>query len=300
MPSTLSFLQAASAKCATPSAMSSSNGDLHLLLVEDETKTLAYSLAMDAAYSAASSSPQSCRGCGFSENNACRCCEVAMLVTRRKEVTNNQGRQYQQQHQQQTRNQNYHDTEIPFPLRCYQEVTINKDSNDAAPGEERDQSVLSRIHIKYVHSIQDVIRYLVYSPSLPVHLIPLSGIFLLGLGDLISREHSGGVMELTHVLSLLADTGMMICNNSIASLHSSVTDNDTTTLVATLNQQIYTSLPQTVYKQLGFSIASIQNNAPSTSISELVFEDQSVRTSFSFRNNRNDDHDGIVWSVQDK
>ena len=306
MPSPMSFLQTASAKSGatlgTPSSSSHDN-DMQLLLVEDEKKTLSYSLAMDVAYSlASSSSSMQCRGCGFSENNSCRCCKVAMLVTRRKEITNNQNQgQHQQQQQHHCKNKNENDA--PFPLWCYQEGTNS--NNDSNSRDEKDQSAaLNQIHIKYVNSIADVIRYLVYAPSLPKHLIPQEGIVLLGLGDLISREHSAGIMELTHVLSILSDTGCVLetlrSEEVMADAHDDSSSNNithSTALVATLNQQIYSSLPQTVYKQLGFSIASVQvQTAPNSTSSscELVFEDLTSRNSFSFTHN--DDED-IAWSV---
>jgi len=283
MQPSLSFLQAASAKSGSALSPSSSlvDNNLQLLLVEDEKKTLSYSLAMDAAYSLASSSSMQCRGCGFSDHNSCRCCKVAMLVTRRKEImTNpNQGQQHRK---------NNNETATPSPLWCYQEGTnsINDKSR------ERNQSALNQICIRYVNSIEDVIRFLVYAPSLPKHLIPLEGIFLLGLGDLISREHSAGVMELTHALSLASDTGCVL--DKMRSEMKDDCSSSTTysaTLVASLNQQIYSSLPQTAYKQLGFSIASVQINAPN---STLVFEGLSSRYSFSFTNN---DDGEIIWSV---
>mmetsp|Transcript_10173 Transcript_10173/g.20465 ORF Transcript_10173/g.20465 Transcript_10173/m.20465 type:complete len:283 (-) Transcript_10173:84-932(-) len=282
MPSSMSFLQAASAKISIMPAPSSS---LQLLLVEDENKTLSYSLAMDAAYSLASSSssPSSmqCRGCGFSEHNCCRCCRVAMLVA----TNQNQGQQ------QNDRKSNKTETDMPFPLRCYQEGM--NDNNDKS--RERDQSALNQIQIRYVNSIEDVIKYLAYAPSLPQHLIPLDGIFLLGLGDLISRE-SAGIMELTNILSILSDTGFVL--DKLRSEMDSSNCTQSTTLVATLNQQIYSSLPQTVYKQLGFSVASsVQNIASNsnTTTCELVFEDSPPRNSFTFTN-KNDKE--IVWSVE--
>ncbi len=227
-----------------------------------------------------------CRGCGFSERNSCRCCKVAMLVTRRKEkITTNQN-----QRQQHCKNNN--ETDTPCPLWCYQKGTNS--NNDKS--RERDQSALNQICIRYVNSIEDVIRYLVYAPSLPKHLIPLEGIFLLGLGDLISREHSAGVMELTHVLSIASDTGCVLEKlRSEMKDDSSSSSTYSTTLVATLNQQIYSSLPQTAYKQLGFSIASVHNHTPnSTTTCELVFEDLPSRNSFSFTNN---DDEEIIWTV---
>ncbi|KAL7500514.1 hypothetical protein ACHAWT_008335 [Skeletonema menzelii] len=279
MPSSVSFLQAASAKISAIPA------PLQLLLVEDENKTLSYSLAMDAAYSLASSpSPPSmqCRGCGFSEHSCCRCCKVAMLVAR----WNDQNNQGQQQ------NNRKNETDMPFPLWCYQEGT--KNSNDDESSRERDQSALNQIQIKYVNSIEDVIRYLTYSPSLPQHLVPLEGIFLLGLGDLISLE-SAGIMELTNILSILSDTGFVL--DKLRSDIGSSNSLPSTTLVATLNQQIYSSLPQTVYKRLGYTVAStVQSNSSNSNATtcELVFEDSSSRNSFTFTKN---DDDEIVWSV---
>lgn len=286
MPSSVSFLQAASAKLSALPAQSSS---LQLLLAEDESKTLSYSLAMDAAYSLASASTSSslmnCRGCGFSEHNSCRCCKVAMLVTRWKDTTTSNQNQGQEQN---NRKSNKNETDMPFPLWCYQEGT---NSN-----RERDQSVLNQIQIKYVNSIEDVLRYLIYSPSLPQHLIPMDGIFILGLGDLISRE-SAGIMELTNILSILSDTGYVLDKLRTEGSKSRSSSLQSTTLVATLNQQIYSSLPQTVYKQLGLSVASlVQNKAPNsnTNARELVFEDSPSRNCFTFTSY---DDEEIVWSV---
>ena len=282
MPSSVSFLQAASAK------MSAMPAPLQLLLVEDE-KQISYSLAMDAAYSLASSSPSStpqCRGCGFSEHNSCRCCKVAMLVTRWNDQ--NQG----QQQQNNRKNNNKNETDMPFPLWCYQEGTNSNNDNSR----ERDQSALNQIQIKYVNSIEDVVRYLIYAPSLPQHLVPLEGIFLLGLGDLISRE-SSGIMELTNVLSILTDTACVLEKlRSEMGSDNNLNLHESTTLVATLNQQIYSSLPLTVYKHLGFTVAStVQSNSSNsnTTTCELVFEDPS-KNSFSFT--KNDDEE-IVWSA---
>lgn len=281
MPSSVSFLQAASAKLSALPAQSSS---LQLILVEDESKTLSYSLAMDAAYSLASSSSTNCRGCGFSEHNSCRCCKVAMLVTRwKKDTTANQN----QGQEQTNRKNNKNETDMPFPLWCYQEGTNS--NNDKS--RERDQSALDQIQIKYVNSIEDVLRYLIYSPSLPQHLIPMEGIFLLGLGDLISRE-SAGIMELTNIFSILTDTGFVL--EKLRSEGSSRGSPQSTTLVATLNQQIYSSLPQTVYKQLGFSVASSNASNSNTNTCKLVFEDSPSRNSFTFTNY---DDEEIVWSV---
>ena len=274
MPSSVSFLQAASAKIDPMLAPSL----LQLLLVEDEEKTSSYSLAMDTAYSLASapSSSMQCRGCGFFEQNSCRCCSIAMLVTRSKQVMINQNLG-----QHQSKPQNSSRADVPFPLTCHEE------------GEERntmDQSALDRIQIRYVNSIQDVIRYLVYAPSLPKHLIPDRGIFILGLGDLISREqHSGSMMELTHVLSMLSDTGCILDEIRSGMIGSSDDSNEkSTTLMATLNQQIHSSLPQNVYKQMGFSVASIQTG------DHLVFEEASSRNSISFSN----ENEEIIWSVK--
>mmetsp|Transcript_19328 Transcript_19328/g.30235 ORF Transcript_19328/g.30235 Transcript_19328/m.30235 type:complete len:288 (-) Transcript_19328:1103-1966(-) len=287
MPSSVSFLQAASAKLSASPTQSPS---LQLLLAEDESKTLSYSLAMDAAYSLVSSSPSmKCRGCGFSEQNCCRCCKVAMLVTQWKDTTATNQQNLGQEQNNRKKDKNV--TDMPFPLRCYQE---GMDSNNDK-SRERDQSALDQIQIRYVNSIEDVLRYLIYAPSLPQHLIPMEGIFLLGLGDLISRE-SARIMELTNILSILSDTGFVLDKLRSEGSNSSSTS-QTTTLVATLNQQIYSSLPQTVYKQLGFSVASsVQQKAPNanTNTCELVFEDSPSRNSFTFTNYHDEE---IIWSV---
>mmetsp|Transcript_10733 Transcript_10733/g.24499 ORF Transcript_10733/g.24499 Transcript_10733/m.24499 type:complete len:309 (-) Transcript_10733:46-972(-) len=96
-----------------------------------------------------------------------------------------------------------------FPLRCHR---CRSDSEVSR--QEWDESVLERIRIKYVDSIQDVVKFLAYAPSLPEALRP-EGICLLGLHRLLpSRKESGtrgaGIMELIHVLSLMSDTAEVL------------------------------------------------------------------------------------------
>ena len=236
---TSSFLHAASAKIIAdkllrddPANISAadgrqqlSGGALRLLLVEEEENnygvdnkcdggggrvgSLAKSLAMDAAYSLASNSLVPCRGCscidavGNIESNdgnppppdaACRCCKVALLIPGQPKKTK----------KKRQRNNNHCDGgpkfvdgtgKAAFPMHC-----VRADGMDDGQ-DEWDQTMLGNIHIKYVNSLGDIIRFLAYAPSLPGHLQPLDGIFLLGLGELVSRENRNttGVMEFTHV-----------------------------------------------------------------------------------------------------
>lgn len=230
---TTSFLHAASAKAVAEKLRgnqanffadgrgSNENSllSLRMLLVEEEYLTnntgegsggLARSLVMDAAYSLVSGgSAIPCRGCceddvGGSETNdnegrrhtpmetspvACQCCKVALLVpgvpgepkkSKKKRRRNDGGSKF------------HGDSgKVEFPIWCVQ---------DGMKGDgERgwDSTLLGQIQIKYVNSLEDVVRYLAYCPSLPEHLQPLDGVLLFGMGELLSRQNN--IMELTHL-----------------------------------------------------------------------------------------------------
>ncbi|ACI64746.1 predicted protein [Thalassiosira pseudonana CCMP1335] len=276
---------------------------LRMLLIEEvqtitEAATnskLAFSLVMDAAYSVASSSfSMACRGCTTSSgsgehhhtnetapmasSSSCTCCRVAILIPG------------QVKHSKKRKAGNGNDinntaskvvgsaSKIDFPMHCYQERTNNFSTTNNCNthnhnNKEWDQSILNHIQIKYVNSLKDVIKYLAYASSLPHYLQPLEGIFLLGLGDLLSRSvsvengtttmskhrHYGGtsgIMELTNVLSILSDTGDALDGNRHLPLKASTnTDNSTNVplnnntigginLVATLDRSTYNDLPQ--------------------------------------------------------
>jgi hypothetical protein len=216
-----------------------------LLIEEVQTITeaatnskLAFSLVMDAAYSVASSSfSMACRGCTTSSgsgehhhtnetapmasSSSCTCCRVAILIPG------------QVKHSKKRKAGNGNDinntaskvvgsaSKIDFPVHCYQERTNNFSTTNNCNthnhnNKDWDQSILNHIQIKYVNSLTDVIKYLAYASSLPHCLQPLEGIFLLGLGDLLSRSvsvdngtttmskhrHYGGtsgIMELTNI-----------------------------------------------------------------------------------------------------
>lgn len=68
-----------------------------------------------------------------------------------------------------------------------------------------DPTILSRIQIKYVSSLSDVVGYLAYVTSLPKHNRPTHGLFILGVDKILSRQNNAG-MELVHLLALLSDT----------------------------------------------------------------------------------------------
>ena len=139
------------------------------------------SLAFDSSYSWADS-----EGGG---------CKVAFLVASASEMRQQQPRASKKRR-------------VDFPLRCH------RCSDSEVCRRDWDESVLGRIRIKYVDSIQDVVKFLAYAPSLPEALRP-EGICLLGLHRLLpSRKETGSrgsdVMELIHVLSLLSNTAEIL------------------------------------------------------------------------------------------
>lgn len=179
-------------------------GALRLLLVEEAgdgaggpagAGGVARSLAMDAACSLASESSVPCRGCrggagivtdaedDRERGMACRCCKVALLVPgavdkrKRKRRRRSNGSMLR----------GGEAAKIAFPMSC------SRDGMD--DGNIWDPNVLGQIQIKYVNSFADVRRYLAYAPSLPGNMQPLDGIFLLGLGELMSRNDHNGIME---------------------------------------------------------------------------------------------------------
>ena len=186
--------------------------------------SLARSLVMDAAYSLAVNSIAPCRGCSTPSNNddtidgvvqhhhndasttkACRCCKVALLIPG--EIKPKKSKKRRRGHKPSFLG----DTgKALFPMTCVKNIIDGdgKDNNDNAAAVidhtqcQWDQTILENIQIKYVNSLQDVIRYLTYAPSLPNHLQPLDGICVLGLGELLSRENNrnaSNVMELTNI-----------------------------------------------------------------------------------------------------
>lgn len=183
---------------------------------------IALSLAMDAAQSAVASSTL-CRGCGCSGNKNipvdihnnvtgdaaigingqkrcedCQCCKVVFLIP-----STDFQRQYNatKSRKKRKRRQNSNGTKAMFPMSCCRDRTNDSRAYENSI-EKWDQRYLNNIQIKYVNSLADVIRYLVYAPSLPEHLQPLDGIFLVGIGSLLSRETDVQKLELTHVCKL--------------------------------------------------------------------------------------------------
>jgi hypothetical protein len=173
---------------------------LRMLLIEEEPghsthedsalhPKLAFSLAMDAALAAVASSKMSCRGCTSDKGSSCRCCKVALLIPGETKKS--------RKRRMKSNSTNYNSTmigtagKIDFPLKCHQE---NKSNNH----DKMDDKLLNHIHIKYVNSLSDLIKYLVYVPSLPNWLQPINGLFVLGLNDLLSRDSASSLTELTH------------------------------------------------------------------------------------------------------
>ena len=189
---------------------------LRLMLVEEEcdapnitptfegNDNLAQSLAMDFAYSLVSSSPFGCRGCYKRSDNTtddlsaavgclptdipskgvCKCCKVALLIPGELRPTKKKRRRNEGKpnHFKLSRNGK-------FPM-CF--------VRDGIEGGTRwDPTLLGQIQIKYVTSLADVIGFLAYATSLPDHLQPLDGIFLLGVGEILPKQNVN--MELTHL-----------------------------------------------------------------------------------------------------
>lgn len=261
-------------------------GALRLLLVEEENNTadsaditndcstvgigisslapLALSLIMDAAYSLVSGSLIPCRGCcedadiietndddddangNFPtrrrEQQACHCCKVAILVP---------GEVVQPKKKKRRRNNNNNGSTtkcpgIAFPMSCLRHhTTTMKDGK-----KWEDPTLLRHIQIKYVNSMTDVKRYLAYAPSLPETMQPLDGIFLLGLGELMSRQDNSHGMEFTQILSFLSDTANVLEDKRREQLISNTdarsVDHDGIAIIATIDELTYSSLPSGV------------------------------------------------------
>ena len=191
---TTSFLQTASARIVDK-VSTITDCPLRLVLVDNDNEShnnngishLSNALALDAAYSLVSNSSTPCRGCNNNDNTndggACQCCKVAILIfgTDPKQ-SKKQGRA--------TNSGMNESSRIEFPMLC-----TSKEGNHQ---HELIPNLLQHIQIKYVTSINEVVKYLAYAPSLPNHLQPLDGIFVLGMGNLLSSGQNIS-MELTHL-----------------------------------------------------------------------------------------------------
>ncbi len=199
--------------------------------VIEGSSNLALSLAMDAACAAVSSSSIPCRGCcslknqgGFNNNVAafqsgsgigestspCRCCKVCFLIPSVdfRHGSNKTSKSMRKRKRRQSR------TNLPFPMNCIHQGKDRQDGIfDNSSGNEKqrkwDTHLLDNIHIQYVQSIEEVIRYLMYAPSLPKHLQPFDGIILFGVGKLCShgrgedlRERDLSNVEISHLCKL--------------------------------------------------------------------------------------------------
>jgi len=82
---------------------------------------------------------------------------------------------------------------IEFPMIC-----TSKEGDHTSQQAALIPNLLQHIQIKYVTSITEIVKYLAYSPSLPNHLQPLDGIFVLGMGSLLSSGQNSS-MEFTHL-----------------------------------------------------------------------------------------------------
>ena len=195
-----SFLHTASARIADTVNTTNYDSSLQLVLVDNDDESnnnndnmgrLSHSLAMDAAYSLVSNSSTPCRGCNKSDNNtnneggACKCCKVAILMF---------GTEPKQSKKQRCANGTNEYSRIEFPMLCTSKE--RKNTQQHLP------NLLQHIQIKYVTSITEVLKYLAYAPSLSNHLQPLDGIFVLGMGNLLTSGNSS--MEFTHLCKLCA------------------------------------------------------------------------------------------------
>ncbi|KAL9182802.1 hypothetical protein ACHAXT_004081 [Thalassiosira profunda] len=233
-----SFLHAASARALADGGNSSElAGPLRLLLVEEGGGNAARSLAMDAACSLAAHSSIPCRGCG-ADDAACRCCRVAILVPGEPKGGRRKRRRKNAQHSQ----------------------FLGDGEGDEVNGidgqQQWDPSVLGHVQIKYVSSLKEVLAYLAYAPSLPDHRQPLEGIFILGAGELLSREATRTSMEFTHLLSLLADAASVLEEKRAQVMRSNVDDiasgrlgaSGGVSVVATMDKYAYSSMSEKVIR----------------------------------------------------
>ena len=119
---------------------------------------------------------------------------------------------------------------------------------------EWDPTIHSRIQIKYVSSLSDVVGYLAYITSLPKHARPTHGLFILGVDRILSRQNNVG-MELVHLLALLSDTAHALDdkNNSEWQQMKSMTNNDgykncyrSISIMATIDKFTYSAMPAKV------------------------------------------------------
>lgn len=187
---------------------------LRLLLVEEECEAsndgseyLTRSLAMDFAYSVVSSSSFGCRGCykysvdsthdkddlsignvtsEMQSKGDCKCCKVALLIPGEPSK--------EKKHRRKEGKLNCHrfSRNAKFPM-CFLRKSVDGDKG-------WNPTLLGQIKIKYVTTLTEVIKFLAYATSLPDHLQPLDGIFLIGMGQILPRQNIN--MELTHLRKL--------------------------------------------------------------------------------------------------
>ena len=199
-----SFLHTASARIVDK-VSTTIDSPLQLVLVDNDENNnngmgrLSHSLALDAAYKLVSNSSTPCRGCNDSDKNdmntntiggGAKCCKVAILMFGMPPKQSKKHRQANDIGMNDT-------SRIDFPMICTSKEG-NRQQAALIP------NLLQHIQIKYVTSINEVVKYLAYAPSLPTHLQPLDGIFVLGLGNLLSSGQNSS-MELTHLCKLCYD-----------------------------------------------------------------------------------------------
>ena len=168
-----------------------------LLLVEEEDerisgdddtarRKLSHSLTLNAAYTLAASSTTSSSSSENADEARTPECRVVLLV--------GSNRTMMKKTKKETKKRR----------RCCNDILDDVLLGDI-DNRKWDPTILSRIQIKYVSSLSDVVGYLAYVTSLPKHNRPTHGLFILGVDRLLSRQNNAG-MELVHLLALLSDT----------------------------------------------------------------------------------------------
>jgi len=184
-----------------------------------------------------------------------------------------------------------------FPIPCMR-------MGDVSPSTTTYTHLLHNIQIKYVNSMPDAIRYLAYAPSLPDCMQPLDGIFILGLGDLVSRGQS---IELTHLLSMLSDTANILHENKmklpkeIGGTMGTVGSSkrkyscESVSIVATIDKFTLSSIPQKVIRYLPQWIDYIASISPKLPRSGSGNDDTMAMT-FTDEETGNNEYDHDEWA----
>jgi hypothetical protein len=217
-----------------------------LLLVEEEDdgqiigddgvarRKLALSFALDAAYTLAASSKSSSE---TADEGCIPECRVVLLVGSSRGMMMKKTKK-----------------ETKKRRRCCNDV-LDEVLLDNIDDRKWDPTILSRIQIKYVSSLSDVVGYLAYITSLPKHARPTHGLFILGVDRILSRQNNFG-MELVHLLALLCDSAHALDdknNREWQQMKSKTNNNDgdensyrSISIMATIYKFTYSAMPAKV------------------------------------------------------